>query len=107
MSTLTLSNHVIEQMTGNRATFTMAMIEQIRDLILPLLSKYDPAEVHQVAVQIVKLPRPVKLGYSKGDCLVFAVDIRKMVIPTAFVRYEWQGKPKMAQVYIDLDGREL
>lgn len=107
MSTLKLSTHVIEQMTGNRATFSMAMIEQIRDLILPLLSKYDPAEIHQVAVQIVKLPRAIKLGYSEGDCLIFAVDIQKMVIPTAFVRYERQGKPKMAQVYIDLDGQEL
>lgn len=107
MSTLTLSQHVIYRMTGNRASFTAEMLNEIVRRIVPLLSDYDPAKIHQVAVRIVKLPRAIKLGKSEGDCLIFAVDIRKMVIPTAFVRYEWQGRPKMAQVYIDLDGTEL
>jgi hypothetical protein len=94
-------------MTGNRATFTKSMLDEIVRRIIPLLSEFDPATIHQVAVQIVKLPRPIKLGKSEGDCLIFAVDIRKMVIPTAFVRYQRQGKPKMAQAYIDLDGQKL
>jgi len=107
MSTLTLSNHVIHRMTGNRATFSKPMLDEIVRRIIPLVEKYNPDDIHQVAVQIVRLPRAIKLGNSVGDCLVFAVDIRKMVIPTAFVRHSWQGKPKMAQVYIDLDGIEL
>lgn len=104
---LKLSKHVKEQMTCNRARMSHDTLVSIAKHLGTLVNKYNPDNIHQVAVKIADLPRVVKVGYSEGDCLIFTVDIRTRVITTAFVRYRTQGIPKSCQVYIDFDGKQV
>ena len=106
MSAIYVSPHVYSQL-AERAKLDRNAVNQLARIVKPLVAKFDPKNVHQVAVQIVKLPRAIQVGYSKGDCLIVTVDIRTRTITTSFVRYQSQGIPKMAQVYIDLDGNIL
>lgn len=106
MSTFYVSPHLYDQL-AERAKLDRNSVNMLVKMVSPHLSKFDPKYVHQVAVQVVRLPRAVKVGYSVGDCLIVTADIRTRTITTSFVRYQSQGIPKMAQVYIDLDGKVL
>ena len=107
MSTFILSHHVIDQLTGDRPLMSIEMLQEVVQVAARKVSRYSPANVHQVAVRVCTLPRTIKMGYSAGNTLIIMFDIRSGKIPTAFLRNEWQGMPKMASVYIDLDGTVL
>ena len=104
MSTLTLTSHVIDRLTGTRPLMSLELLHEIAQHISTKLDRFDRNSVHQVALKVYTYDDTMQLGNSYGNCLIIAIDIRKMVIPTAFLRNEWQGRPKMAQVMINLDG---
>ena len=104
MSTLSLTSHVVERLTGIRPLMSVSTLEKIAKHISHKVDRFDPNSIHQVAVKVYQFKEPRKLGNSEGDCLIVAVDIRKRVIPTAFLRNERQGKPRMAQIMINLNG---
>ena len=104
MSTITLTSHVVERLTGIRPLMSVSTLQDIAKHISAKVDRFDPNRVHQVAVKVYQFNEPRKLGNSEGDCLIIAVDIRKRTIPTTFLRNERQGRPRMAQVMINLNG---
>lgn len=107
MSKLHLTSHVRERLTGKRPLMSELALEKIAQIIANKVDQFDPNKVHQVAVLVKRYERPFNLGNSEGDCLIIPVDIRKRTIPTCFLRYARQGKPRMAQVMIDIKGNRI
>jgi hypothetical protein len=104
MSELTITHHVIDRLTGIRPLMSVSTLHKVAQHISEIVDQFDPNTIHQVAVQVHTFDTPRKLGKSEGDCLIIPVDIRKRTIPTCFLRYARQGKPKMASVMIDMNG---
>lgn len=69
-----------------------------------LVERFDPRQVHQVAIVLFEYDEPQEMRRTSGDRLVLAVDIRTQVATTVFLRNTYQGKPKACQVMIDLNG---
>lgn len=107
MSELKLTSHVIERLTGSRPLMSELTLQKLAKVIAHKVDQFDPNSIHQVAVLVKRYNKPINLGNSEGDCLIIPVDIRKRTIPTVFVRYHRQGKPKMAQVMIDIKGNVI
>ena len=103
MSTLRIASHMKVQM-AERANLDENSLIQFAKIITPLVEQYDPKRIHQIAVEIVQLPRPVTVGYSQGDRLIFTVDIQTRIITTGFVRFREQGCPLACQFMINLNG---
>lgn len=110
MSTLRLTTHFIDQMTKDRFNISHENLIKLAEFIAPLAARFNPADFEQVAVMVSDFNGKVltaKDNTSKGDCLILAVNIRRGTIPTGFLRFKSQGKPRLAGVLIDLDGNIL
>lgn len=108
MSELRLSKHaVIDRLCGNRPLMSELTLQKLARVISHKVDRFDPNKIHQVAVLVKRYNKPFRLGNSEGDCLIIMVDIRTRCIPTVFLRNAFQGKPKMAQVMIDIKGNQI
>jgi hypothetical protein len=107
MSELKLTSHVIERLAGSRPLMSELTLAKLAQVIAHKVDRFDPNKIHQVAVLVKRYDRKFQLGNSEGDCLIIAVDIRKKTIPTCFLRNHHQGKPRMAQVMIDIKGNVI
>jgi len=103
----TISKHCYDHLSGDRPVMKPEVLARCVARLEPVFNRFDPETVHQVAVVIYRYATPKTLGYSKGDWLVLAVDIRTRKACSLYLRYSHQGKPAMAQVYVDAAGNPI
>ena len=70
MSTLTLTSHVIDRLTGTRPLMSLELLHEIAQHISTKLDRFDRNSVHQVALKVYTYDDTMQLGNSYGNCLI-------------------------------------